>query len=207
MSGQKFWACFHDVLRNPSVERYVDHLIVEVLCLAHIELAPHIVVYTGGELELTMAKEKCYAKPDVFVVDRKHNYTYLLVHENDRDHPFPQVVAEAIAAFQNEQYSRARSRRPRLTHFPILLGVCHGTVITFMRAIIPWSVAKAVKVGNKLEEDSLEVKLEILKFPTEGLDFSFKTHFDQIMSCLACVRHIIHRGAEKIKVYEKVEEQ
>ena len=52
-------------------------------------------VHQKGQLELRMANEKRYAKPDVFVSDE--NCTYLLVVnedksvENTNDYPFAQV--------------------------------------------------------------------------------------------------------------------
>jgi len=141
------------------------------------------------------------AKPNVYIVDREINSTILLIHEdksadNKEDDAFGQVVAEAIAAFQD-----AQQKHKRLTNYPLLLGVCHGTQISFMRATIPWSVVETVQKGTVVHGEQLVIQRY---WKTDrGWSFQLKEELDQIIACLACWNYIIHH----VDVMEYLEDE
>ena len=60
---------------------------------------------TRADIPLTICGQQCHAKTDVCVVD--HNDILLLVQEDKRKDPEPQLIAEAIAAFQTQDGSEA----------------------------------------------------------------------------------------------------
>jgi len=203
---RKFWGLLRDVIRDPYEESKVDDFMVHLFSLAGIEMPPDILLHTRHELTLTMGKKRRMAKPDIYVVDVSSNHTILLVHEdkakeNPAEDKFPQVVAQSIAAFQNEQSARAKNHQPKLTHFPILLGVCHGTKFTFLRAIIPRAIANAVRDGTKLtNNEDPKVLLDIYRL--QAFSFKKKDDLNKILACLSCWKHVIHNYKKNLKNYE-----
>jgi len=201
---QYFWVLLSEVQDNPGIKTKVKTFIYETFRLAQLYRLPDIVLGFSIPLQLRMAGESTEANPDLLVIDNGSKHTILLVNEdksedNVKDDPFAQVVAEGIAAFQKEQNLRIDEQRPLLSSFPILLGVCKGTIITFLRAEIPAKLIEMVEKGERTM--NFTQIMQVKKSPPYR--FESEDEFQNILRYLCCWRHIILNSREQLKEREK----
>ncbi|KAJ7731489.1 hypothetical protein B0H16DRAFT_1329263, partial [Mycena metata] len=101
-------------------------------------------------LPLFICGSNCSAQTNVCVLDS--NDILLLVQEDKRldngDDPEPQVIAEAIAAFQRNNFTRERELHlPALDRMVIPAITMYGTFPTFYKITVTASLNDAVKKG------------------------------------------------------------
>src|SRR5258708_22552249 len=103
-----------DLAMHPveAVESSVDDFTLALFRTLGYNHRPHV-VRSRPEIRLLICGEYKYAKPDVCIIDRSRNDIVLLVQEDKRfggdPDPFPQLVAEGVAAFQNNNARRMAS--------------------------------------------------------------------------------------------------
>ncbi|KXN92480.1 hypothetical protein AN958_07427 [Leucoagaricus sp. SymC.cos] len=135
--------------RTPEAD--VDLLARELLKAAHFQ-SDGLLLRAEGSIKLAICKDKhCYARPNVYLT-QNIPHTVLLILENKRKDsridPEPQVIAQAIAAFQhnNRELDRARHPRHKSMTFPAITMV--GTCLTFYKTTITQDLSDAVENGT-----------------------------------------------------------
>jgi hypothetical protein len=131
-------------------ESKVDDFAVEVLNTMGYRQGDHL-IHTRQDIRLTICKKVKHAKTDVCVVD--DNDILLLIQE-DKSHispkdPEPQLIAEAIAAFQQNNEKRIINilGNPLKSHlFPGITMV--GTYPTFYKITVTEELDEAVSHGK-----------------------------------------------------------
>ncbi|KAJ6508025.1 hypothetical protein C8R47DRAFT_1100338 [Mycena vitilis] len=97
-------------------------------------------------LPLFICGSICSAQTDVCVLDS--NDILLLVQEDNNADPEPQVIAEAIAAFQRNNSTRELELHlPMLDHMVIPAIAMYGTVPIFYKISVSAALNDAVKTG------------------------------------------------------------
>ena len=93
-------------------ESAVDDFMVTLFRLLGYALRPRI-IRTRKEMRLLICGEYRFAKADIVIIDKSQNDIILLVQEDKRLggylDPLPQLVAEAISAFQSNNLRRVAS--------------------------------------------------------------------------------------------------
>jgi hypothetical protein len=85
--------------------------------------------------------------------------------------------------------------KPILAEKPLLLGVCHGTCVTFLCVTIPAEVPKKVALGEKLS-----TPLVISQWPARaGFDMVLEGQFLKFLDGLKCWAAIIANQTLSIK--------
>ncbi|CAA7262426.1 unnamed protein product [Cyclocybe aegerita] len=101
-------------------------------------------IRTRKALRLLVSGEWKYARPDVCIVDRDTNDVVLAVKEDRREvNSHAQLIAQAIAAFQNNNARRRAGAR--FVNPGILL---HGTSPTFFKIPITLALSRCVELGQ-----------------------------------------------------------
>jgi len=173
-----------------AVDDFIGHVFKAVARFGKIQ--KDIFICGQQSWKLIMTGQKHHANPDI-VVRQITTSTVLIVHEdkshdNILDDPFAQVVAEAIAYYQNT--------RSLPDPFPILLGVCQGTCISFMEANLTAKLAESVRLGIKLQEPFL-IQRHWDSKANKGLDFTSITDLPKIMQCLSGWHERISKRVKK----------
>ncbi|KAF8478111.1 hypothetical protein DFH94DRAFT_653290 [Russula ochroleuca] len=146
---------FFDLLEEammppPGEETAVDDFVVYLLRQLRYE-EPNRYIRSRKDIPLFMCSADTYAKTDVCVIDRISGI--LLLVQEDKRHlegkdPEPQLIAEAIAAFQS------RNRQLSAAGFPtvdaaVIPGITMvGTAPTFYKVDLNSTLVEAVEVGE-----------------------------------------------------------
>jgi len=144
---------------------------------------------TRADIPLRICGEQGHAKTDVYIVDS--NEILLLVQEDKRHKeskdPEPQLVAEAIAAFQSNNWKRVHI----LGQEPILMKVIPGITLTgssptFFKVPVTKELADAVEFGvYPATQTVVYAHLPSLPRPARRLSEGMKPldNRSQILSC------------------------
>ncbi|KAJ3807985.1 hypothetical protein EV368DRAFT_44212 [Lentinula lateritia] len=143
---------YMDLAMNPAPteESAVDDFAVHLLKLLGY-LPRSRMARTRADIPLWICGEQCHAETDVCIVDSDD---ILLLIEEDKRHkelkdPEPQLIAEAIAAFQMNNFRRERL----LGQAPIASKVIPGITLigsspTFYKIPVTTELAEAVSLGE-----------------------------------------------------------
>ena len=137
----------------PNQESAVDDFVMHLLlALGYAEMNSGRSVRTRKDIPLYICGEWRHAKTDVCVIDRNQNSIILLVQEDkqymDAGDPIPQLVAEAIAAFQQNKHTRQQSGLPPLDS-KVMLGITMiGTSPTFFKVHVSTQLVLAIELGQ-----------------------------------------------------------
>jgi len=137
-------------LAMDSGESAVVDFAVSLLTL--MKYATRRLIRTRVDIPLTICGEQCYAKTDVCVVD-EDDFILLLVQEDkqhkERKDPEPQLVAQAIAAFQTINTRRTRVLGQNPIHAKVIPGIILvGSSPTFYEICVTRELAQAVAQGQ-----------------------------------------------------------
>ncbi|TFK38810.1 hypothetical protein BDQ12DRAFT_712739 [Crucibulum laeve] len=150
---QHFFAYLEDAMRMPpGEESLVDDFAVFLLSMLDYDNG-YRVVHTRKEMSFYMCGSRVDAKADVTVIERRGPlFQYILLVQEDKryqsgEDPEPQVIAEAIAAFHQNNRTRDSINLPPLeSHiFPAITLV--GTAATFYKITITRDLLFAVEGG------------------------------------------------------------
>ena len=137
----------------PNEESAVDDFAMHLLlALGYAEMNSGRSVRTRKDIPLYICGEWRHAKTDVCVIDRNLNSIILLVQEDKRymdfGDPIPQLVAEAIAAFQHKNHTRQQSGLPPLDG-KVMPGVTMiGTSPSFFKVRVSTELVSAIELGQ-----------------------------------------------------------
>jgi len=152
---------------HTNTESVVDDLSRSILECFDYD-AGDLGIYTHGELRLEMCGSNTSAKPDV-CIETSVQTIKLLVQEDksyrmcDNSDPEPQVIAEAIAAFQENNRIRRKLDLPLESSQRVPCITMAGSYPTFYLFTVTSELADAVKTG---EEPTMETKIYRYKIPT-----------------------------------------
>ncbi|KIL60759.1 hypothetical protein M378DRAFT_187705 [Amanita muscaria Koide BX008] len=124
-------------LKESAVNDFVAHLL---RLLGYHEPNRHI--RTRKDIPLYMCSADTHAKTDVCVIDRTSNILLL------ESHPEPQLIAEAIAAFQSHNNRLSRAGLPTVNATVIPGITMAGTAPTFYKVDITTALVNAVETGE-----------------------------------------------------------
>lgn len=156
-------------------------------------------VRTRKDLPLFVCGQRSHAKTDVCIVDISDpSHVVLLVQEDKRHlsdvNPQPQLVAEAIAAFDNNNSARERFGRPTLQSAIIPGITMTGTMPTFFKIPVTTELVQAVAGGTYPEKETV-VYAHLSEIPgaprayEEGMRNLMNRHI--ILSCYEAFRPFI----------------
>jgi hypothetical protein len=133
----------------PSEESAVDDFAVHLLTL--LGYVPRTrMTRTRADIPLLICGQECHAKTDVCIVDRDD---FLLLVQEDKRHkepkdPEPQLIAEAIAAFQSNNYRRTRVLGQDPIAHKVVPGITlKGTSPIFYKIPVTTQLAQSVALG------------------------------------------------------------
>ena len=133
----------------PSEESAVDDFAAHLLTL--LGYVPRArMLRTRADIPLRICGEQCHAKTDVCIVDSDD---ILLLVQEDKRHkeskdPEPQLIAEAIAAFQTNNYRRTRVLGQDPIGYKVIPGITlKGTSPIFYKIPITAQLAQSVALG------------------------------------------------------------
>lgn len=134
----------------PSEESAVDDFAVHLLTVLGYAVPRARMVRTRADIPLTICGQECHAKTDVCIVDSDD---ILLLVQEDKRHkepkdPEPQLVAEAIAAFQTTNYRRTHVLGQDPIAYKVMPGITlRGTSPIFYKIPITAQLAQSVALG------------------------------------------------------------
>lgn len=138
-------------------------------------------VRTHKDIPLYICGEWTHTKTDVCVIDRNQNSIILLVHNSQEDKrhmegdPIPQLVANAIAAFQHNNHIRQQSGLPPLDS-KVMPGITMiGTSPIFFKVHIPNYLIPSIESGrvlNHLQPYPTIVEMHVPVIPRPPRRFS-----------------------------------
>ena len=135
---------------SPGLESAVGDFTAHLLALLGYEIADRFIRQQRA-IPLFMCGAQTHAKSDVCVVDRNHGI-FLLVQE-DKSHleeadPEPQLIAEAIAAFQynNSRLQRIGLQPIQMKTFPGITMI--GSTPTFYKINVTQDLVDAVETAQ-----------------------------------------------------------
>ena len=133
----------------PAQESAVDDFAVHLLTL--LGYVPRArMARTRADIPLTICGQECHAKTDVCIVDSDD---ILLLVQEDKRHkepkdPEPQLVAEAIAAFQTNNYRRTHILGQDPIAHKLMPGISlKGTSPIFYKIPVTIQLAQSVALG------------------------------------------------------------
>lgn len=141
-----------------AVDDFAAHLL---LLLGYAE--PNRFIRTRREIPLFMCSAYTHTKTDVCVVNRNWGKLVLLLQE-DKSHsegkdPEPQLIAEAVAAFQSHNYRRRVGSLPPMSAAVIPGITMVGTAPTFYKISVDASLVEAVERGEYPTQTTIVHKL------------------------------------------------
>ncbi|KAN0085835.1 hypothetical protein V8E55_006969 [Tylopilus felleus] len=132
-------------------ESAVDDFMVTLFRLLGYALRPRI-IRTRKEMQLLICGEYRFAKADIVIIDKSQNDIILLVQEDKRLggylDPLPQLVAEAISAFQSNNLRRVASGLDPLENKVIPGIIMVGTSPTFFKIPVTTELTQCVQRGD-----------------------------------------------------------
>jgi len=206
-----------DSLRTQDEERFVAHIflvcrthrnaenVVDQLAVFLFQLFGYdrrgIGILTHEKLRLDMCGGRTQAEADV-CIERIDQTIKLLVREDksyneldinaERRSPEAQIVAGAIAAFQNNNRRRLERDEPALSSELIPCIVMRGTYPVFYRFEVTQQLAEAVRCGEEPETETLIQRYKIrtmLPPPPEALMINdYRRH---IFQCYSAFRKFV----------------
>ncbi|ORX50920.1 hypothetical protein DM01DRAFT_1337522 [Hesseltinella vesiculosa] len=190
---------FHDIVMNGGLENTVNNLVEELLRMLKFRGQRRIIL-TCQRLPLTMCGTSTTAETDVCV---QNNDNILLLVQEDKAYrnsndPEPQLVAEAIAAFQHNNRTRQRHLRkePLLTYtFPCVAMV--GSHARFYKIPVTQSLNEGVINGYKpLLETKVQCFDPLENNPMSGLGMAQLDSRKKIMQSFKLMKSIMLEQAE-----------
>jgi hypothetical protein len=141
-----------------AVDDFAAHLL---LLLGYAE--PNRFIRTRRGIPLYMCSAPTHTKTDVCVVDRTWGKLLLLLQE-DKQHsegkdPEPQLIAEAVAAFQSNNYRHRDGGLPPMSAAVIPGITMVGTAPTFYKINVDASLVEAVEHGEYPTQTTIVHKL------------------------------------------------
>jgi hypothetical protein len=134
----------------PGEKSAVDDFVAHLLGLLGYDVANRF-IRQRKDIPLFMCGRHTHAKTDICVVDRNHGF--LLLMQEDKRHleevdPEPQLIAEAIAAFQHNNTRLQRiGRQPiQAKTFPGIIMI--GSAPTFYKINITQDLVEAVETAQ-----------------------------------------------------------
>ena len=171
-------------VQESSVDDFAAHLLT---LLGYVP--PPKMARTRVDIPLTICGEKCHAKTDVCIVDE--NNILLLIQEDKRHRQpqgaEPQLIAEAIATFQTNNYRRTHV----LDQDPIVHKVIPGITLVgtspiFYKIPVTSELAENVASGKfPAERTIVHAHLPELARPTHRMSEGMRP-LDNRASILAC---------------------
>ena len=190
---------FHDIVMSGGLENTVNNLVEELLRLLKFRGARRIIL-TCQRIPLTMCGTNTIAETDVCV---QNNDNILLLVQEDKayrnsDDPEPQLVAEAIAAFQYNNKTRHRHLKKEVLSsytFPCITMI--GSHARFYKIPVTQELNESVIDGYK---PILKTKIQCFdpleKHPISALGMSQLENRKKILQCFKLMREIMLKQAE-----------
>jgi hypothetical protein len=163
------------MLSTESEERAVDDFASKLLEILKFE-KPGQIVRTGKNIRLFMCGKYTHAKTDVCIIDEEG---ILLLIQEDKSHvrpsdPEPQLIAEAIAAFQyNNNIRVGRLGLGDLQEYTFPCITMIGTYPTFYKIRVTEELDDAVRLGRSSEFETLVEKFNPIDDET-GYNYGMK---------------------------------
>ncbi|KAF8874855.1 hypothetical protein BD779DRAFT_1565425 [Infundibulicybe gibba] len=166
------------VTMPPEEESLVKDFVAFLLGMLDYDAGSRI-VHTRKEMPFYMCGSRVDAKVDVTVIERDPLFQYILLVQEDKryqtgDDPEPRLIAEAIAAFHQNNRSREISRLPPIESqtFPAITIV--GTAATFYKITITQDLLFAVETGQYPTNATVIYRFvprvpDIGKYPSKGM--------------------------------------
>ncbi|KAF8342276.1 uncharacterized protein EI90DRAFT_1325241 [Cantharellus anzutake] len=147
-----FFAYLEDAIAiPPNEESFVDDFASIVLKLMGYDSGRRI-IHQQKELSFEMCGQRVSAKTDVCVMERGAARYLLLVQEDKRHlssvNPEPQLVAEAVAAFYQNNKGRERIGLATIAHAVIPGITMIGSAPTFFKIPVSEALVKAIVTGQ-----------------------------------------------------------
>ncbi|KAJ7870143.1 hypothetical protein B0H14DRAFT_2345757, partial [Mycena olivaceomarginata] len=156
------------------------------------------VIRTRKDIPLVICGEHRHAKTDVCIID--DGGILLLVQEDKRHadggNPVPQLVAEAIAAFQSNNLTRELTFGLPPLPFKVVPGITmKGTSPIFFKVPVSQELVTAVIGGvYPATETIVQAHLPAIPRPAERLNEGMKPQDNRliIMSCYEAFKQFVH---------------
>jgi hypothetical protein len=147
------------------------------------------VARTRKDLPFWVCGEERYAKTDVCIMDDQN---ILLLAQEDKRHlegtdPEPQLVAEGIAAFYNNNNTRVRSLMLEPLLSKVIPGITmQGTMPTFYKIPVTADLVRAVQLGEyPAQETTVYAHLPVVPRPARRYNEGMKP-LDNRRVVMAC---------------------
>ncbi|KAF8466813.1 hypothetical protein DFH94DRAFT_780270 [Russula ochroleuca] len=140
---------YMDLAMDPVLaeESAVDDFAVSLLTMLGYAPRPRM-TRTRVDIPITICGVQCHAKTDVCVVDG-HDILLLVQEDKERKDPEPQLIAEAIAAFQANNTRRTRVLGQDAIDVKVMPGITLvGSLPTFYKISVAKELAQAVALGH-----------------------------------------------------------
>ena len=160
-----FFRYMHEAMLHPAGEESaVDDFAAHLLEMIGYD-QPDRLVRQRKDIPLYMCGSNVHAKTDVCVVDcSPENKGILLLVQEDKRYleqgdPEPQVIAEAIAAFQTNNLRRARAGQPTVNAQALPAITMTSTAPTFYKVDVTSALIEAIESAQYPEHDTIVHKL------------------------------------------------
>jgi hypothetical protein len=181
----------------PTEESAVNDFAVHLLTMLGYAPRPRM-TRTRADIPLTICGELCHAKTDVCVVDGQD---ILLLVQEDKQHkerkdPEPQLIAEAIAAFQANNTRRTHVLGQDAIDAKVMPGITLvGSSPTFYKIPITKEFAQAVVLGRFPATPTIVyAHLPALPRPARRLSEGMKPLDNRrhILACYEAFKHFVN---------------